>query len=1296
MNQELNTIPRGRYVGALAMALWCVAGVPVASGQGMHLARYGAASADSLAAGTTLTPERAVDGIVGDTSRWVSGDGPGPHWLEVTLPGPFPVGRAHVFSGVAGRDALAAFHLAYWDGGAWQPIPGTRVRDNTETQRRIRFAEPVTTDRIRLVTHLDGPVTVAELAVFPAGRGAHRPIDSGVELDVAMTPTVTASSQLDATTRPFLATDGIVASDSVWVSGPEPTPHWLELEFNLPRTIGSAHLYGVSAGRKVSYPARFHLEQRAEDGDWEAIRGAEGRGSSSGAVRLDFPPVTAGAVRVVVEGEGVVTLREIVLLPPNLGAGYPAGTAVRLDPPPPADFDTYADNLYALVNLDAGRRVQVGNSRNYHLLNLYGTPYYRIVSRDAARCLEVTGASREPGAPVREGVYRALDYQLWEVHGPEGRHTIHNVHSGLELALQDGSLCQQPPGTNSARFWDFVFQSHFPRKGMADMGTGRKMTDQRISQYYNWGRVATGGMPDDIHHHPMQWGNREWEQFALERPVWAATARPVFLLGFNEPDRPDQSRMPPEQVVRLWSKFEAVALPLVSPAPSWWNNSWTTRFFDLAWARGLRYDRVGIHVYITGRPDADGFMDICRNSAERYGRPVWNTEWNVVNWGGPATWTAEEEYTWMAEVLHRMEFAPFVDSYHFFPFSPAWPNGAPGALWSDGITMTPLGRLYGSWDRDAELRTATWYYLHNKGTHRRLAAAGGDVTPSLAVVDNMRPHTQWLLRDAGDDLFQIVARDGDGRLTSDGNALAVGPPDTDSEAVRWRFRPHEHGWYFLENAAGDARLQAAGEALSLVTSGSEDGNDSLLWRPIKPYNPGAPVEGPDTVPPGPPHDLQIVEGYNVLRVSWKDAGAPSDLAGYRLFRAAGKDGPFEQLAGNLAVTSYTDTGAENGRRYRYRVVAFDDAGNESVASPVVEGMPANWTKVDDMSPRVEYGGRWGTYSGNPGYMATEHYTETEGATATFTFDGTHIRFYGYRRLDLGIIDVLLDGELMKTVDAFGVTPEFQALLFEARDLKSGTHTITIRNTGRQNPYSAGNEIIVDGFEYLQPGEDTSPPGVPAQVVAKPGGRRISLSWKPNTEADFVGYTLLRREGDEGWQVLTEGLAESSYDDGGLVDGRAYAYAVRAVDTSGNRSAPSSEVTAVPGLRIKLDDRDPAFAYSEGWGTYNGNPGFKGTEHYSENKGASVTVTWSGTSIRLYGHRRDDLGIAEVAIDGEPVGEIDGFWQTSSYGDQLFESEDLPPGEHTLTVTVTGRQNARSSGFEIIVDAAEFTAADGEE
>ena len=91
----------------------------------------------------------------------------------------------------------------------------------------------------------------------------------------------------------------------------------------------------------------------------------------------------------------------------------------------------------------------------------------------------------------------------------------------------------------------------------------------------------------------------------------------------------------------------------------------------------------------------------------------------------------------------------------------------------------------------------------------------------------------------------------------------------------------------------------------------------------------------DVEPPATPAGLAILPREGGLEVLWSASPEP-DLAGYRLYRAAGA-APAERIAEVPAgKTSFLDATAQKGVVYHYSVSAFDQSGNESPQTGAVE------------------------------------------------------------------------------------------------------------------------------------------------------------------------------------------------------------------------------------------------------------------------------------------------------------------------------------------------------------------------
>jgi len=107
--------------------------------------------------------------------------------------------------------------------------------------------------------------------------------------------------------------------------------------------------------------------------------------------------------------------------------------------------------------------------------------------------------------------------------------------------------------------------------------------------------------------------------------------------------------------------------------------------------------------------------------------------------------------------------------------------------------------------------------------------------------------------------------------------------------------------------------------------------------------------------------------------------------------------------------------------------------------------------------------------------------------------------------------------------------------------------------------SGSGPTWVAGYGFGQP--DTVPPAVPKGLSATPGVGSVALSWTANTEPDLAGYNVYRGAGPPlNGTTLVGG---TTYTDTGLTSGTPYSYTISAVDTSGNPSAQSPQVSATP-------------------------------------------------------------------------------------------------------------------------------------
>ena len=155
-----------------------------------------------------------------------------------------------------------------------------------------------------------------------------------------------------------------------------------------------------------------------------------------------------------------------------------------------------------------------------------------------------------------------------------------------------------------------------PKKGIGistnDPHWAMELRESNVAWYYNWGQDKPANIPPGIEFVPMAWNGDVAEHLNLPHGT-------KVLLGFNEPDRPDQANMTVDQALADWPLLEKADVALGSPAPSWWSADWMKQFMQTAAQQNLRVDFVCIHWYNV--PDPQFFLNTIQQIYATYHKP---------------------------------------------------------------------------------------------------------------------------------------------------------------------------------------------------------------------------------------------------------------------------------------------------------------------------------------------------------------------------------------------------------------------------------------------------------------------------------------------------------------------------------------------------------------------------------------------------------------------------------------------------------------------------------------------------
>ena len=123
-------------------------------------------------------------------------------------------------------------------------------------------------------------------------------------------------------------TDGLTVDNDYWQSD-NSGPHWAEVDFPFPVTVGSAQL---ALGRDLVAPPTVFWLQYLTNSTWVTVPGTTIVGNTNKERNIVFSsPITATAFRFYDSIDGNVYIREMALYPPNGASGYPLGTDFSID-----------------------------------------------------------------------------------------------------------------------------------------------------------------------------------------------------------------------------------------------------------------------------------------------------------------------------------------------------------------------------------------------------------------------------------------------------------------------------------------------------------------------------------------------------------------------------------------------------------------------------------------------------------------------------------------------------------------------------------------------------------------------------------------------------------------------------------------------------------------------------------------------------------------------------------------------------------------------------------------------------
>ena len=128
-----------------------------------------------------------------------------------------------------------------------------------------------------------------------------------------------------------------------------------------------------------------------------------------------------------------------------------------------------------------------------------------------------------------------------------------------------------------------------------------------------------------------------------------------------------------------------------------------------------------------------------------------------------------------------------------------------------------------------------------------------------------------------------------------------------------------------------------------------------------------------------------------------------------------------------------------------------------------------WVRLEEASTSVGWKGAWTTSQSAALSGGSQRAASSSGATATFYFSGTAVRWIGSRSPAYGKASVSVDGGSPITLDLYAAKPLYRQVLFGRSGLPNGPHTLTIKVLGTKRAEATGTHVSVDAFDVAGAG-----------------------------------------------------------------------------------------------------------------------------------------------------------------------------------------------------------------------------------
>ncbi|KJD34680.1 hypothetical protein PK35_02625 [Tamlana nanhaiensis] len=429
---------------------------------------------------------------------------------------------------------------------------------------------------------------------------------------------------------------------------------------------------------------------------------------------------------------------------------------------------------------------------------------------------------------------------------------------------------------------------------------------------YDWS--AGGNSSTNLEYVPIK-QNLGW-------PGWGEIenkANVTHVLGYNEPDRPDQSNLENEVVIDNWKYFMNSGLRLGSPAHSDPYNG-LSGFMAEAEANNYRVDFIAIHSYWSrDQQDWSWRLDNVWNA---YQRPIWITEWN-----NGANWTTEawpsgnrlatdanvqkqlEDITYIVDLL---ESKPYVERYSFYNavedcraavliINDCWKANNPD--W-ENYTWLDDAYVISTWTdgcgENTKVLTPAGEYLRNKNSAKAF-------NPATEYIPTWTPYTETLSYTISEDFQNVV--------------------------LHWEGRNGElvNNYVVERRLSGESTWSSFYDSPDYTVLSASDAIPTYALYQLKTVG----KDNAETTSPQIAISLSsLIEAKATsakkIELDWT---AVENAVSYNIRRATSSGGTYTLVASEVSDTNYQDTNLSPNTTYYYKIWPVNAGGESGFSSP---------------------------------------------------------------------------------------------------------------------------------------------------------------------------------------------------------------------------------------------------------------------------------------------------------------------------------------------------------------------------